>query len=171
MAEPGAGTAAALLKFAEKLGVARFMFVLFALTLLILLLPERVWMSLEVGDSIQHYRLLVVLVCGFTGLFWLSYPIFGACRVAGMAVSGIGFRIVVRNHLRHLAPDEKIVLRDFFYEGRTRSLDETQGVTHNLVRARILYQSSPFRNVTGGFAHTINSDALEYLKKHPDLLK
>lgn len=76
-----------------------------------------------------------------------------------------------RKRLHHLTFEERIILQKYLYHGRrTINFGIDNGVVASLVVNGILFQSSGFGSIVGGFAFDISDDVFQYLQKHPELL-
>ncbi len=127
--------------------------------------------QLDVADWTKTNRGWLILAFAVSGGVLLSYVISGFYQWISRYVIDTRVKRLGKKHLRQLTDDEKVVCRHFVQNnGSAYRTTLAQGEVAALVVKNVLFRpGGPYPGDLYDFQ--IQPWALEYLKKHPELLK
>lgn len=127
--------------------------------------------GLGLEQFITAYRMYLGVVFLLFLAATLPTPVHWLASKGWSRLQDMRHRKVRQARLHDLSEDEKNVLRHYIEKRtRTQTLDYTDGVTSALESAGIIYRASNMAQQYTDFAYNIQPWALEYLRKHAEVL-
>jgi len=131
------------------------------------------WFASGLGleQFIETYRMYLGVVFLLFLAATLPTPIHWAASKAGEVVQERRHKEAREARLRDLSKGEKAVLRYYITnDTRTQTLNYADGITSALEEAEIIYRASNMSKSYTNFAYNIQPWALDYLRKHPEVI-
>jgi hypothetical protein len=150
----------------------RILWALLIIAGLVLWGPSWFVSGLGLGQFIDTYRMYLGVVFLLFLAATLPTPIQWVSTKAWEKLQEIRHRKLRQARLHDLSSDEKEVLRYYIdQDKRTQILDYTDGIAPGLEHAKIIYRATNMSQAYTDFAYNIQSWALDYLRKHPEVLE
>ena len=154
---------AELLKFA-----CNYAGIIFSAAAVYLFAPQSLLEALHISYSPHDYRDIAGFVFLISGCALLE-KVWNTIKTSRSKAES---RKKVIKRLHALTPEEKNVLaRYIFFNTRTQTFDDRDGVVNGLIAAGILIRLSWYGSIVSGFDVNITDVAWEYLKNNPNLLE
>ena len=155
-------------KIFDILNSLEILIMIFALSFLILFLPNKYIETLNLDFFVENFSHIfgILLIISFLGL--LRILILNLKKI----ITKIRNNYKRKKYLENLSPEEKMILGGYiFSKQKTRYFDLGNGKVIHLINMGFLYRSSEASTELLNFAFTMNSFTWNYLNKNKGLIR
>ncbi|MEI6326807.1 MAG: super-infection exclusion protein B [Candidatus Roizmanbacteria bacterium] len=150
----------------------RHLISLFAVSVLLLFLPQHILGLVALDSPVTNYRWIVGIVCIYSGISLLTDILIKLYMWVYRKFKIREKYINLYRELDHLSPEEKSIIREFISkETKTLYLDKESGVVGSLELSKIIYSGSSIGTDLNSWPYNLQPWAWEYIHKNPKVIE